>query len=186
MSRGELKRPAPPRDKRALALFLILAFLVSLPAAAVWLSQDHDQAGAAETDSTAAALDPSLPSRTIAKLGALPSGVADHVQVAFFHRTQRCASCVEAERLTRKTLNAYFADQIQNGKMSLVVADVQSPANAGLVRSYGATGSELFLGIVKKGTVYVYPVGEIWLVVGNESRFMATLREIIDTASGGG
>ncbi len=186
MSRRDLKRAAPARDKRVFTLLLILAVLVSLPVAAVWLSQDHDEAGAAETDSTGAALDPALPSRTIAKLGALPPGVADHVQVAYFHRSQRCASCVEAERLTRKTLNAYFADQIRNGKMSLVVADVQNPINAGLARSYGASGSELYLGIVKKGTLYVYPVGEIWLVVGNEARFMAALHEIIDTASGGG
>ena len=186
MSRSELKRPAPSRDKRAFVLLLILALLVSLPVAAVWLSQDHDNAGAAETDSTAAALDPSLPSRAIAKLGALPPGIADYVQVAYFHRSQRCASCVEAERLTRKTLNAYFADQIRNGKMSLVVADVQNPINAGLARTYGTSGSELYLGIVKKGTLYVYPVGEIWLVVGNEAKFMAALRTTIDAASGGG
>lgn len=186
MSRRDLKQAAPARDKRLFALFLILALLVSLPFAAVWLSQDHEEAGAAETDSTAAALDPALPSRAIAKLGALPPGIADHVQVAYFHRSQRCASCVEAERLTRKTLNAYFADQIRNGEMSLVVADVQNPANADLARSYGASGSELYLGIVKKGTLYVYPVGEIWLAVGNEARFMATLRTTIDAASGGG
>lgn len=186
MSRSEPSRPAPARDKRAFVLVLILALLVSLPVAAVWLSQDQDKAAVAQTDSTAAALDPTLPSQTITKLSALPPGVADHVQVAYFHRTQRCASCVEAERLTRETLNAYFADQVRSGKMSLVVADVQNPANAGLAGSYSASGSELLLGIVKKGTLYVYPVGDIWLVVGNEVRFMTALREIIDFASGGG
>ena len=185
MSHGNGQQSTPVRDRRTLALFLILALLVSLPAAGVWFGQDQGEAGAATTDTTSAALDPALLSRAVAKLSAIPAGTADHVQVAYFHRSERCASCVEAERLTRKTLNAYFADQMRDGKMSLVVADVQNPANAGLARSYGATGSEVFLGIVKQGNLYVYPVGEIWLVVGNETRFMTTMREIINASFGG-
>lgn len=187
MSRRKTPPAKRPRDNRTLALPIIIVILVVIPSLAVWLTQDH-AAGTAAADvrSSGQALDLSLPTRTIAKLTDLPPGPAERVQVAYFHRTERCASCVEAERLTRKTLEAYFTEQVGSGRISLVVADVQKSANAALTRAYGASGSELYLGIVKNGTLYVYPVGEIWLVINNEARFMATLRTRIDAALGGG
>ncbi len=118
-------------------------------------------------------------------LDQLPPGQAEHVEVAYFHRTQRCASCIEAERLVRKTFDTYFTDQLESGEMSLVVADVQKPQNAALAEKYDALSSSLYLGIVKDGIEYTWLVSDIWFTRSDEARFMATLRDEINIAYGG-
>ena len=118
-------------------------------------------------------------------LDQLPPGQAKHVEVAYFHRTQRCASCIEAERLIRKTFDTYFTDQLESGEISLAVTDIQNPQNAALAEKYDALSSTLYLGIVKDGIEYTWLVGDIWFAMGDEPRFMALLRDKINTAYGG-
>ena len=121
----------------------------------------------------------------IEDLSHLPPGQVEHVEVAYFHRTHRCAGCIEAERLIRKTFDTYFTDQLESGEMSLVVADVQKQQNAALVQKYNAYGSSLYFGIVKDGTQYIWPVSDIWFALGDEPRFMALLRDKINIVYGG-
>ncbi|MGA9350476.1 MAG: nitrophenyl compound nitroreductase subunit ArsF family protein [Anaerolineae bacterium] len=121
----------------------------------------------------------------IKDLGQLPPGRTERVEVAYFHRTQRCSSCIEAERLTRKTLDAYFADRLKSGEMSLVVTDVQKPQNAALVQKYDAYGPSLYLGTIKDGIEYIWPVSDIWFALSDEPKFMALLRDRINIAYGG-
>ncbi len=105
--------------------------------------------------------------------------------MAYFHLTKRCSGCIEAERLTRKTLDTYFADRLQSGEMSLVVADVQKQENAALVQKYNAYGPSLYLGIIKDGIEYIWSVSDIWFALEDEPKFMALLRDRINIAYGG-
>ena len=116
----------------------------------------------------------------IEDLSQLPFGQVEHVEVVYFHLTQRCSGCIEAERLTRKTLDTYFADRLKTGEMSLVVADIQNPQNGALVLKYDAYGPSLYLGIVKGGIEYIWPFYDMWLTSGDEAKFMASLRDKID------
>jgi hypothetical protein len=118
-------------------------------------------------------------------LDQLPPGQAEHVEVAYFHRTHRCASCIEAERLVRKTFDTYFTDQPESGEMSLIVTDFQKQQNVALAQEYDPYGPSLYLGIIKDGVKYILQVGDIWFAMGDEPRFMALLRDKIDTAYGG-
>ncbi len=149
------------------------------------MSQPTGEATPAGDVLLGAPLQVAAPTRMLADLRALPQGTVNHVDVVYFHRTQRCASCIEAERLIRKTLDTYFADQLKSGVMSLVVADVQKPQNAPLVRKYDAWGSSLYLGIVKGGVEYTWAVSDIWFAMGDEAKFMALLRDKINTVYGG-
>jgi hypothetical protein len=115
----------------------------------------------------------------------LPPGRTERVEVAYFHRTQRCSSCIEAERLTRKTLDTYFADRLKSGEMSLVVADIQKPQNAALAQKYDALSSTLYLGTVKDGIEYTWLLSDIWFAMGDEAKFMVVLRDKINIAYGG-
>lgn len=116
----------------------------------------------------------------IEDLSQLPFGQVEHVEVVYFHLTQRCSGCIEAERLTRKTLDTYFADRLKTGEMSLVVADIQKPQNGALVQKYDAYGPSLYLGIVQGGIEYIWPFYDMWLTSGDEAKFMASLRDKID------
>jgi hypothetical protein len=112
----------------------------------------------------------------IAELSDLPPGPVEHIEVAYFHRTQRCHSCIEAERLTRLTLDTYFPDEVARGDISLLIADVEAADNTDLVLTYDAWTSSLFLGVTKDGTKYVYSVADMWLTIGEEARFVQSLR----------
>lgn len=39
------------------------------------------------------------------------TGLAERVDVVYFHRTQRCPTCIHAEELTRYTVENYFKDE---------------------------------------------------------------------------
>ncbi len=124
--------------------------------------------------------------KRITQLSQLPPGQVERVEVAYFHRTQRCKSCQEAERLTRKTLDTYFTDQMSSGLVNLTTIDVQDPQNTALTRKYGATGSSLFFGIIKNGVEYICPVSDVWIVLNNEAKFLPLLRDKINAALGEG
>jgi len=172
--------PTPPRPAGGGARLIAAAILglTLVLGNGLWLArQFRGQPAAAPIVS---ASDPNSPVRRINKVSDLPSGPVERIEVAYFYRTPRCWGCTEAERLTRKTIETYFADRLASGEFHLVTADVRKPQNAALARKYGANGSALYLGIVKSGVEYILPIGEVWLVVDNEARFMATLREKID------
>jgi len=142
-----------------------------------------------DQSATAAAANPGTSSdvqlQPINDLGQLPPGQAEHVEVVYFHRTQRCAGCIEAERLVRKTFDTYFAGRLESGEISLVVADVQKPQNAALAQKYDALSSSLYLGIVKDGIEYTWLSSDIWFTRSDEAKFMAALRDEINIAYGG-
>jgi hypothetical protein len=168
-------RPRSGKGQTWLIAAIVLVALVVV-SAGLWLI------GARPGQSATAAVSQLQP---INDLDQLPPGQAEHVEVAYFHRTQRCAGCIEAERLIRKTLDTYFTDRLQTGEMSLMVADVQKQENAALVQKYNAWGSSLYFGIVKDGTQYIWPVSDIWFALGDEPRFMALLRDKINIVYGG-
>jgi len=164
---------------------MVLLFSVGL-----WLEEEH--AGRSElvpVSQSAAVADPaassSTPVRQIKDLSQLPPGQVEHIEVAYFHRTQRCEGCIKAEQLTRKALETYFADRLKSGEISLVVADVQKPRNAALAQKYGAWSSSLYLGILKGGVEYTWPVNDIWFTLNSDTRFMASLRNTLNTVYGG-
>jgi len=168
-------RPRSVKGQTWLIAAIVLVALVVI-SAGLWLI------GARPGQSATAAVSQF---QRIKDLSQLPPGQVEHVEVAYFHRTHRCAGCIEAERLIRKTFDTYFTDQLESGEMSLVVADVQKQQNAALVQRYGAWGSSLYLGIIKDRIEYIWPVSDIWFALGDEPRFMALLRDKINIVYGG-
>jgi len=176
-------RPRSGKDQTWLIAAIVLVALV-VASAGLWLIRTRPDQSA-----TVAAANPGtssdVPIQQVYEPDRLPPGQAEHVEVAYFHRTQRCAGCIEAERLIRKTFDTYFTDQLESGEISLVVADIQNPQNAALAEKYDALSSSLYLGVVKGGIEYTCPVSDIWFATRDEPRFMALLRDKINTAYGG-
>jgi len=110
-------------------------------------------------------------------LSELPKGTVSHVDVVYFHRTERCTSCLNAESYTRETIEKYFADQVQRGWMSFQVYDVEKAENVVLARKFDAAGSSLYLGVLIDGTEYLCPVQDVWLYTTNKYLFIAKLKE---------
>jgi hypothetical protein len=100
------------------------------------------------------------------------TGLADRVDVVYFHRTQRCNTCLYAEEATRYTIETYFADELASGKVTFQSVNVEDEANADIVEKYNnASYLTLCINTVRDGTDHIEVVTDIWLVIGNDEAF---------------
>ena len=84
------------------------------------------------------------------------------VDVVYFHRPQRCPSCLCFEERVRYVVDAYFQNDLDSGKMTFGVYDIGDSQNTNIVNKYGAVGSQLFINIVEDGTDHIYDIQTIW------------------------
>ncbi len=115
----------------------------------------------------------------------LPKGMASHIDVVYFHRTERCEACLNAESYTRETLDRYFASQMQSGEIALQVLDMEKPENAALVKRFDPTGSSLYFDIRMQRAEYLCPIPDIWFLTSNKYLFVDSLRKKIASLVGG-
>jgi len=105
---------------------------------------------------------------------------ADRVEVVYFHRAQRCYSCIYAEEGTRYTVETYFADELASGKVTFEVFNVEDDENATIVKKYGAFTSSLFINTIRDGTDYIEEVTDIWFALGKDEAFMEIVKSKIE------
>ena len=110
----------------------------------------------------------------------VPSGPADRVEVIYFHRTQRCSTCLYAEAGIRYTVETYFTDELASGKVTFEVINVQDKENATVVEKYGASYLTLFINTVRDGTDHIEEVTDIWLLLGNDEAFVGVVKSKIE------
>ncbi len=110
----------------------------------------------------------------------MPSGLADRVEVVYFHRAQRCSGCLYAEAGTRYTLETYFADELSSGRLTFRVLNVEDEENAAIVEKYGAYTSSLFINTIRDGTDHVEEVTEIWFFLGEDKAFVEVVKSKIE------
>jgi len=105
---------------------------------------------------------------------------ADRLELIYFHRAQRCVSCIYAEDGVRYTLQKYFAEELANNIISFDVYDLGEEANTALIEEYSAYTSSLFINVIRDGEDNIEEVNEIWLVVGDEEAFVETVKNRIE------
>jgi hypothetical protein len=110
----------------------------------------------------------------------LPPSINNGVEVVYFHRAQRCSGCIYAQNMTEYTLNTYFADELQSGKIVFVVLNLQDTNNSAMVQKFGAYTSSLFLNDVKGSVDNISEVTDIWLVLGKDDKFIDIVKSAIE------
>jgi hypothetical protein len=113
------------------------------------------------------------------------SGLADRVDVVYFHRTVRCYSCQYAEAGTNYTVETYFADEMASGKLTFQSVDVQDTKNAVIIEKYDAYTSSLFINTIKDGADHIEQVTDIWLVIGDDEAFVELVKSKIEQSLNG-
>ena len=106
----------------------------------------------------------------------------DRVDVVYFHRTNRCRSCLYSEAQTRATLDKYFAEQLASGKITFVSVDVQDESNATIIEKYGAYGPQLFITVLKGNTESIEEVKEFWNFIGDDDDFSNLIIDKVNEA----
>jgi hypothetical protein len=90
------------------------------------------------------------------------SNPVDRVDVVYFHRPQRCVTCICFEKRITYVVNTYFQDELNSGKMTFGVYNIGDRKNAAIVKKYGAVGSQLFINTMKDGTDHIADIQDIW------------------------
>lgn len=73
------------------------------------------------------------------------------IEVIDFYGTHRCITCKAIEKNTKYTLDTYFKKEQEEGKIVLRVLNVDEEANYAIAEKFEATGTALFLNIIKDG-----------------------------------
>jgi hypothetical protein len=109
------------------------------------------------------------------------TGPADRVDVVYFHRTQRCNTCLYAETATRYTLETYFADEMASGKVTFQTINVEDEANADIIAKYNnASYLTLCINTVRGGTDHIEKVTDIWYVIGDDEEFVEIVKSKVE------
>jgi hypothetical protein len=160
-------RPAGPRgiaNPGKIALIATASLIVFALAVVFWPSISGQAGPSSGTTSSTAA--------------------AERGEVIYFHRTERCASCLWAADATEQTLDMYFHDELRSGKVTYRAVNVQDPANAALVERYRATGSSLYINFVRDGQDNIVQASSTYPYIGNFARFSERLRSRIVSGLG--
>lgn len=96
------------------------------------------------------------------------------IEVLGFHSTHRCFTCKAIEKHTKHTLEAYFSDALENGKITFKTTNVDENSNAALAEKYGATGTSLFLNIIKNGKEQQINLTEFAFMKGKDKKAFST------------
>ena len=91
-----------------------------------------------------------------------PAELLNRVDVVYFHRPQRCVTCLCFEARTLDVVGTYFQEELKSGKMTFGVYDIGDSKNSAIVKKYGAVGSQLFINTVKDGTDNIKDIQAIW------------------------
>lgn len=75
----------------------------------------------------------------------------DRVEVIDFYGTHRCITCKAIESNAKYTVNTYFKKEQQNGTVVFKAINVDDKANYTIAEKFEATGTALFLNIIKNG-----------------------------------
>lgn len=115
-------------------------------------------------------------------LPAAQASSADGIELIYFHRTDRCQSCNNAEQFARDTLSTYFPDDVKSGTLSIQSIDYQK--DRAMAEKYGVNMQGLKLKITKNGQETVKDVSEIWAYVRDKSAYMSYLRDVLNKELG--
>lgn len=110
------------------------------------------------------------------------SAGADNIQLLYFHRTQRCVSCNNAEAYARETLDRYFADELASGKIGIQSIDYQT--DKAMAEKYGVKMQGLKLLITRGGQQMMKDVPEVWALVRDKEACIGCLRDVLNKELG--
>lgn len=73
------------------------------------------------------------------------------IEVIDFYGTHRCVTCEAIEANAKYTVDTYFRDAVKKGKLVFKTVNVDEKKNYAIAESFEATGTALFINIIKGG-----------------------------------
>ena len=105
---------------------------------------------------------------------------ADKIEIVYFHGNSRCVSCQIIEKYTKETLEQYFQEDIDKGKITFKSINGQSAENKEIVQKYKARVSSLFVNTINGEEENIEEEVKVWRLIGNEDQFKEYFRNKIN------
>ena len=107
----------------------------------------------------------------------------DKIEIFDFHTIRRCASCLGMERNTKATLDKYFQDELASGKITFQSVNIEesSADTQELVAKYQATGSSLFINVIRSGQDNIEQDANAWRFARQDAQFQSYFKEKLET-----
>jgi hypothetical protein len=107
----------------------------------------------------------------------------DRVVAMYFHRTQRCPTCLKMGSYSEEAMKTGFASEIKKGRVAFYFIDFQDEKNARYTKAYDITGPALIVAKITDNKVASYSnLEDIWSNVGDKSAFLRYVQENVRTA----
>jgi thiol-disulfide isomerase/thioredoxin len=127
------------------------------------LAEDKNEPAASSANSTQAASTP-----------------ADRVVVMYFHRTQRCPTCLRMGTYTEESVKEKFAEPMRSGKVEFHYIDFQDKKNEALTKAYNVSGPTLIVAKVADNKVKEYKnLADIWTKNAEKAAFYKYVQDNI-------
>jgi hypothetical protein len=98
---------------------------------------------------------------------------SDRVVAMYFHRTQRCPTCLKMGSYSEEAVKSAFAEQIKDGTVAFYYVDFQNQKNAALTKGYRVTGPALIVAKIAGNKVVEFKnLKDIWTKVGDKKAFL--------------
>ena len=106
----------------------------------------------------------------------------DKVEIVYFHRTARWASCICFEDGLTRVVSNYFQSEISSGKLTVGIYDTGDPQNAELVKKYNAVGPQLFITTITNGNEKTKDIQQIWSwsCLTDKDKYDTNLKAVIE------
>jgi len=103
------------------------------------------------------------------------------IEVLDFHTTHRCMTCNAIEANTKYTLETYFAEELKDHKITFQVINVDEEENEKIAEKFEASGTSLFLNVIKNGKETQINLTDFAFMNGNDQEiFSKELKTKID------
>jgi len=104
----------------------------------------------------------------------------ERVVVMYFHRTQRCPTCLKMGSYTEEAVLAGFAEKVKQRKVAFHFIDFQDERNAAFTKAYGVAGPTLIVAKASGTKVVEYKnLKEMWGKVHDKDAFLDYVRSSV-------
>jgi hypothetical protein len=108
-----------------------------------------------------------------AEASAKVSASADRIVVMYFHRTQRCPTCLKMGGYSEEAVKKGFAREIKEGKVEFHYIDFQDAKNEALTKGYQVSGPTLIVAkVVNNKIAERKTLTEMWTKVRDKAAFV--------------
>ena len=107
-----------------------------------------------------------------------PAEPKHQVVARYFHRTERCPTCVKISGLIEESVQSGFGDHLKSGKVKLQMVDYQDARNQELTATYKISDPMLVIMNVHEGKVTEWKLApKIWALFMKKDAFLKYVQD---------